>query len=61
MKVSRMKYKRIDAVSKITGLILVAFSIDNVTRGNYFLALFLFGLGGIISIMPVFIQVETSA
>jgi len=61
MKVSRMKYKRIDAVLKIAGLILVAVSIDNVTRGNYFIALFLFGLGGIISIAPVFIKVETSA
>ncbi len=61
MKVSRTKYKRIDAVSKIAGLIFVAVSIDNVTKGNYFTALFLFGLGGIISIAPLFIQVEPSA
>lgn len=61
MKVSRMKYPKIDAISKIAGLILVAVSIDNASRGNYFIALFLFGLGGIISIAPVFIQVETSA
>ncbi len=61
MKVSGSKYKRIDAMSKIAGLILVAVSIDNVTKGNYFIALFFFGLGGLISIVPVFIQVETSA
>ena len=61
MKVSKTKYKKIDAISKIAGLILVAVSIDNASRGNYFIALFLFGLGGIISIAPVFIQVETSA
>ena len=61
MKVARTKFKRIDAVSKIAGLILVAVSIDNVIKGNYFIALFLFGFGGIISIAPVFIQVETSA
>lgn len=61
MKVSRSKYRRIDAISKIAGLILVAVSVDNATKGNYFIALFFFGLGGLISIMPVFIQVETSA
>jgi hypothetical protein len=61
MKVSRMKYPKIDAISKIAGLILVAVSIDNVSRGNYFIALFLFGLGGLISITPLFIKVETSA
>ena len=61
MKVSKTKYKKIDAISKIAGLILVAVSIDNAFRGNYFIALFLFGLGGIISIAPLFIQVETSA
>lgn len=61
MKVSKTKYKKIDTLSKIAGLILVAVSIDNAFRGNYFIALFLFGIGGIISIAPVFIQVETSA
>jgi len=61
MKVSRSKYEKIDAISKIAGLILVAVSIDNAAKGNYFIALFFFGLGGIISIVPVFIQVETSA
>jgi hypothetical protein len=61
MKVSKSRYKKIDAVSKIAGLILVAASIDNATKGNYFIALFLFGLGGMISIVPVFIKVETSA
>ncbi|MDO8726357.1 MAG: hypothetical protein Q7J35_09855 [Candidatus Methanoperedens sp.] len=61
MKVSRMKYPKIDAISKIAGLILVAVSIDNVFRGNYFIALFLFGLGGFISITPLFIKVDTSA
>ncbi|MDD5615477.1 MAG: hypothetical protein PHH85_04680 [Candidatus Methanoperedens sp.] len=61
MKVSKTKYEKIDAISKIAGLILVAVSIDNASRGNYFIALALFGLGGLISIAPVFIQVEISA
>lgn len=59
MKVSKPKYEKIDAVSKIIGLILLAVSIDNVTKGNYFIALALFGMGGIVSIIPVFIEVET--
>ena len=59
MKVSKSKYEKIDAASKITGLILMAVSIDNVSKGNYFIALALFGLGGIISIVPVFIEVGT--
>ncbi len=58
MKVSKSKYEKIDALSKIAGLILLAVSIDNVTKGNYFIALALFGLGGLISIVPVFIEVE---
>ncbi len=57
MKVSKSKYEKIDAISKIAGLILVAVSIDNAMKGNYFIALFLFGLGGLISIVPVFIKV----
>lgn len=61
MKVSKSKYEKIDAVSKIAGLALVAVSVDHVVKGNYFVALFLFGLGGIISIVPVFIMVDTSA
>jgi hypothetical protein len=60
MKVSRSDYLRIDALSKITGLILVAVSIDSVSKGNYLIALSLFGLGGIISIIPLFIGVEAS-
>ncbi|MDP2841993.1 MAG: hypothetical protein Q8O17_06965 [Candidatus Methanoperedens sp.] len=58
MKVSKSKYEKIDAASKIIGLILLAVSIDNVSKGNYFIALALFGIGGIISIVPVFIEVE---
>lgn len=58
MKLSKPKYERIDAVSKILGLILLAFSIDNASKGNYYIALALFGIGGIISIVPVFIEVE---
>ena len=61
MKVSRINFPKIDAISKMAGLILVAISIDNASRGNYFIALFLFGLGGLISIMPLFIKVDTSA
>ena len=58
MKVSKSKYKRLDAISKVLGLILLAISIDNVSKGDYFIAFALFGLGGIISIVPVFIEVE---
>ncbi len=58
MKVSKSKYKRLDAISKVLGLILLAVSIDNVSKGNYYIALALFGLGGIISIVPVFIKIE---
>ena len=61
MKLSKTKYERVDAISKILGLILLAVGIDNVSKGNYFIALALFGLGGLISIIPVFIEVETSA
>lgn len=61
MKLPRSKYDKIDAVSKFIGLILLAVSIDNVSRGNYYIALFLFGLGGIIGIIPLFIEIETSA
>ena len=60
MKLPRSKYDKIDAVSKFIGLILLAVSIDNVSRGNYYIALFLFGLGGIIGITPLFIEVETA-
>ncbi|MCZ7393277.1 MAG: hypothetical protein ABOK23_06610 [Candidatus Methanoperedens sp.] len=59
MKLSKSGYERIDAVSKIAGLVLLAVGVDNVTKGNYFIALALFGLGGIISIVPVFIEVKT--
>lgn len=58
MKVSKSKYQKIDALSKIIGLVMLAVSIDNVTKGNYYIALALFGIGGIISIVPVFIEVE---
>ena len=55
MKLSKLKYERIDAASKIAGLILLAVSIDNASRGNYFTALALFGLGCMISIISLFI------
>jgi hypothetical protein len=58
MKLSKSRYERIDAVSKILGLILLAFSIDYASKGNYYTALALFGIGAIISIVPVFIEVE---
>ena len=58
MKLSKSGYERIDAVSKILGLILLAFSIDNASKGNYYIALALFGIGAIISIVPMFIEVE---
>jgi hypothetical protein len=58
MKLSKSKYERIDAISKIAGLILLAISIDNVSKGNYYIALALFGLGGMISIVPIFIETK---
>ena len=61
MKLTRSKHNKIDALSKFMGLILLAVSIDNASKGNYYTALFLFGLGGIIGIAPLFIKVETSA
>ena len=60
MKLSKTKYERVDAISKILGLILLAVGIDNVSKGNKVIALALFGLGGLISIVPMFIEVETS-
>lgn len=59
MKLRRSKYNKIDALSKIIGLVLLAVSIDNVSKGNYPIALLLFGIGGIISIMPLFIGIDT--
>ena len=58
MKLPKQKYERIDAVSKIAGLVLLAIGVDNIAKGNYFTALALFGLGGLVSIVPVFIEVE---
>ncbi len=58
MKLSKSKYDKIDALSKVIGLIFLAVSIDSATKGSYFIALALFGLGGIISIIPLFIEVE---
>ncbi|PWB50326.1 MAG: hypothetical protein C3F06_12195 [Candidatus Methanoperedenaceae archaeon] len=60
MKLTRSKHNKIDALSKFIGLILLAVSIDNASKGNYYIALFLFGLGGIIGIAPLFIEVEKS-
>lgn len=59
MKLQRSKYDKIDALSKFTGLILLAVGVDNVSKGNYYIALFFFGLGGIIGIAPLFIEVES--
>ena len=61
MKLPGSKHTKIDAISKFIGLILLAVSIDNVSKGNYYIALFLFGLGAIIGIVPVFIEVDASA
>ncbi len=49
---------KFDAISKFIGLILLAVSIDNVSKGNYFIALLLFGLGGIMGILQLFIKVK---
>ena len=61
MKLPKSKYDKIDAISKFIGLVFLAVSIDNVTKGNYYIALFLFGLGALIGIAPIFIEYETSA
>ncbi len=39
MKLNKSKYERIDAITKIAGLILLAVGIENITKGNYFFAL----------------------
>jgi hypothetical protein len=59
MKLPRSKHDKIDSISKFIGLILLAVSMDYVSKGNYYIALFLFGLGAIIGIVPIFIEVET--
>jgi|GEM_PF-819227 hypothetical protein len=59
MKLPKSKHDKIDSISKFIGLILLAVSIDNVSKGNYYIALFLFGLGAIIGIVPIIIEVET--
>ncbi len=56
MKVTKTGYAKIDALSKIIGLILLAVSVDNFSKGNYFIALFLFGLGGLVGIVPFYIR-----
>lgn len=61
MKLSKSKYEKLDAVTKIIGLVLLAVSVDRVTKGNYSVALALFGLGALISIIPLCIDVEPSA
>lgn len=61
MKLPKSRYEKIDAMSKFAGLILLAMSVDNASKGNYYIALFLFGLGGITGIIPLFIEVKTSA
>ena len=58
MKLPRSKYNKIDTLSKFIGLILLAVSIDNVSKGNYYIALLFFGLGAIIGIVPIFIEVD---
>ncbi len=58
MKLPRSKHNKIDTLSKFIGLILLAVSIDNVSKGNYYFALFFFGLGAIIGIVPIFIEVD---
>jgi hypothetical protein len=58
MKLAKSRYEKIDAASKILGLVLLAVSIDNVSKGNYLTALALFGVGGLVSIVPLFIEVD---
>ncbi len=60
MKASKTEYQRLDALSKIAGLILLALSVENASTSNYFIALALFGLGGMVSLIPLFIKVDAS-
>lgn len=59
MKLPGSKYQKLDTVSKFTGLILIAISIDLASKGDYYIALFLFGLGGIAGILPILIEFDT--
>ncbi len=61
MKLPKSRYDMIDAISKFVGLVLLAMSVDNASKGNYYIALFLFGLGGIIGVIPLFIEVKALA
>lgn len=58
MKVTKSKYVKIDALSKITCLIMLAAGIDSLSKGNYFLALLLFGSGGFVGIIPFYIEFQ---
>lgn len=58
MKLPKPVYVKLEVLTKIAGLVLVAIGVDNVFKGNYFLALSFFIAGGLISVIPLFIDVE---
>jgi uncharacterized membrane protein YjjP (DUF1212 family) len=58
MKLPKPAYIKLEILTKIIGLALVAIGMDNVFKGNYFVALSFFIAGGLISIIPLFIEVE---
>lgn len=58
MKLPEPVYVKLDALTKITGLVLAAIGVDNAFKGNYFFALSFFIAGGFISMIPMFIDVE---
>jgi len=58
MKLPESVYVKLEVLTKLIGLVLVAIGVDNVFKGNYFIALSFFIAGGLISTIPLFIGVE---
>jgi hypothetical protein len=60
MKVKEPVHQRIDYLSKILGVIFVAFGIDRLRSGNTTAAINLILLGALLSISPMFIEVKNT-
>lgn len=60
MQVTEPIHQRIDYLSKILGVIFVAFGIDRLRSGNTLAAINLILLGAILSIFPMFIRVKNT-
>ncbi len=46
----------IEAFSKVIGLVIATIGVDKIFSGNYVIAIVLFFLGGVISIIPLLID-----